>query len=76
MSFEDLNDMEKASFVMGMGLAVILAVIFMPFLAIWSLNTLFGFSIAYTLKTWFAALVISGIVGQKVTFFNNDFMKK
>lgn len=37
-----------------------------PLLAIWSLNTLFGLSIAYTLKTWFAVLVLSGIVGSKV----------
>ena len=44
------------------GIAVLL-IVFGPLLAIWSLNTLFGLGIAYTLKTWFAALVLAGIVG-------------
>ena len=38
-------------------------IIFGPLLAIWSVNTLFALEIAYTLKTWFAALMLSGIVG-------------
>lgn len=42
---------------------VILVILFGPLLAIWSLNTLFGIGIAYTLSTWFAALVLTGLVG-------------
>jgi hypothetical protein len=42
-------------------LAVLVAV--GPLAAIWSLNTLFGLSIAYTLKTWAAALVLAWVIG-------------
>lgn len=42
---------------------IIMALICIPIAAIWSLNTLFGLGIAYTLKTWAAALVICGIIG-------------
>ena len=41
---------------------VVLLLVFGPFLAIWSMNTLFGLGIAYTLKTWLAALILVGIV--------------
>ena len=39
-----------------------LLVVLGPLLAIWSLNALFGVGIAYTMKTWFAAPVLSAIV--------------
>ena len=38
-------------------------VIFVPLLTIWSLNTLFGLAIGYSLKTWFASLILGGLVG-------------
>jgi len=38
-----------------------------PLLVIWSLNTLFALGIAYTLKTWFAALVLGGILSAPRT---------
>jgi len=41
----------------------VLAVVFGPLLTIWSLNTLFGLTIPYTLKTWFATLFLAGVVG-------------
>lgn len=47
-------------------LAIVLLVI-MPWAAIWALNTLFGLAIAYTFKTWLAALILMGCVGQKYT---------
>jgi len=50
-------------FGIGIVVLIILLVIFMPVLAIWSLNTLFGLGIAYTFKTWLAALILSSIVG-------------
>ena len=40
----------------------IAAVIFVPILSIWAVNTLFALSIPYTIKTWFAALVVIGIL--------------
>lgn len=38
------------------------AVTVVPLVAIWSLNTLFGLSIVMTWKTWFAALLLCGII--------------
>lgn len=42
-------------------IAVVIAVI--PFALIWSLNTLFAIGIGYTIKTWFAALIIACMFG-------------
>jgi len=42
---------------------LILAIILVPLGVIWSLNLLFGLEIAYTFGTWFAALLLSGVVG-------------
>jgi len=41
-------------------LVTILALVFAPLGTIWAINTLFGFAIAYSSKTW-AATVILGI---------------
>ena len=51
---------------MGVILAgiVVAFIIFVPLAAIWALNTLFALAIAYTFKTWFAALVLAGLVGS------------
>jgi hypothetical protein len=32
--------------------------IFFPFLVIWALNTLFGLTIAYTIETWSAVVLL------------------
>ena len=45
---------------MIIGAIIVLAVIWGPLLIIWSLNTLFGLGIAYSIKTWFAALALGG----------------
>jgi uncharacterized membrane protein YjdF len=50
----------------GIAAIIIVAMLaFGPLLLIWSLNTLFSLGIAYSLKTWFAALIIGGAVGSK-----------
>ena len=41
-------------------------IFFTPFVGIWALNTLFGLGIAYTAKTWFAALVLGAIINPSV----------
>ena len=48
--------------VIGIIVVAILAVWLVPLGVIWSLNLLFGLSIAYNLQTWFAALLLSSIV--------------
>jgi hypothetical protein len=45
----------------------ILFIIFMPILVIWSLNTLFGFTIAYNLATWFAVVVLGMFIRGSCT---------
>jgi hypothetical protein len=59
--------MNKRSFVL---IFVIVVVVFGPLLTIWSLNTLFPvLAIPYTLETWFAAVVIAGIIrGDGISF--------
>jgi hypothetical protein len=49
--------------VSGIITLVIIFAIFGPLLVIWSLNTLFPvLAIPYTLETWFATLVLNGMV--------------
>ena len=45
----------------------ILLIIFGPFLSIWAVNTLFGLTIPFTLKTWFAAIVLGGLVSGRAS---------
>ncbi len=42
----------------------IIAASIVPFAAIFALNTLFSMTIAYSLKTWLAALILVSIVGR------------
>ena len=60
----------KSAFILVMVFFLIFCFIFGPLLAIWSLNVLFGLGIAYSLKTWFAALVLMGIVGRTYVHTN------
>jgi hypothetical protein len=50
----------KVTLVIGI---VMLILIFAPFALVWSLNTLFNLSIAYTFKTWLASFVLAATVG-------------
>ena len=43
----------------------IILIICGPCLSIWAVNTLFGLTIPFTLKTWFAALVLTGLVSGR-----------
>lgn len=45
-----------------------LILIFAPLLTIWALNALFPvLAIPYTLKTWFAIIVVTGLFKSSVT---------
>jgi len=48
-------------------LAVIAVLIAAPLLVIWSLNTLFGLGIAYTLQTWAAVVLLQGWTQSMLT---------
>lgn len=49
-------------------IAIVVAIVIGgPLLIIWSINTLFAIGIAYTIKTWFAALVLGAVVGSSST---------
>jgi len=56
---------------MGKIIIVILIVFILmvvgPIAIIWGLNTLFSFSIAYTLKNWLACLILAGAVNGSKT---------
>jgi hypothetical protein len=62
--------------VAGIAFAIIVLIIFGPLLAIWGLNVLFPvLAIPYTLKTWFAIIVVSGLFRGTVaipTFIKKD----
>jgi hypothetical protein len=45
---------------------VAIVIFFAPLISIWALNTLFSLGIAYTFKTWLAALVLGSIVSRSV----------
>ena len=49
---------------------VIIVAVFAPLLTIWSLNTLFPvLAIPYSIETWFATVIIGGIIrGDGVSF--------
>jgi len=56
-------------FGVGFGIALMIAIaVLMPFLTIWSVNTLFSLTIPYTLETW-SAVCLLGI------FFRGDGIK-
>ena len=53
----------------GIGIAIIIAIaLFMPLLYIWSLNTLFGLSIAYSLETWSATVLLQMFFHTTLSF--------
>ncbi len=53
--------------VVGVVLIIAIAVIF-PFLFIWAINTLFGLTIAYTLETWSAMVLMQIFFGTTLSF--------
>jgi hypothetical protein len=53
--------------VVGVALLIAIAVIF-PFLFIWAINTLFGLTIAYTLETWSAMVLMQIFFGTTLSF--------
>jgi multidrug efflux pump subunit AcrB len=58
----------EISLAIGMIALLAVVVIFAPLLAIWALNTLFpALAIPYTLQTWFASIVITGVFKTKIT---------
>lgn len=57
--------MNNATLKLLLILLLIVILLVSPVLTIWSLNTLFGLTIPYTLATWFAAVWLS-----MVTFGN------
>jgi len=49
--------------------AIVLGIIFLPFVTIWSMNTLFpALAIAYTFKTWLAMLIMLAIFTTALKF--------
>ncbi len=49
----------KAAYIGGVIAGLLIVAACMPLALIWSFNTLFSLSIAYSLKNWFAAFVMT-----------------
>ena len=47
-------------------MAIVMFVLLGPFLAIWSLNTLFAVGIEYGIKTWFAAFTLIALLSASM----------
>ena len=69
-----LNLSEALAFggVSGCIVLVLLAIVFMPLAAIWSVNTRFAFSIPLSFKTWFAALILIACVHNSNSSSKSD----
>ena len=50
---------------------LVLVIVTAPFVTIWTLNTLFSLTIAYTWKTWLAAFLITGLFAPRVNVNKN-----
>jgi hypothetical protein len=59
---------------LGFGLVVFLVVwiVLWPLAAIWAVNTLFGFTIAYTFWNWLAVVVLTAFFGKTHVKVNKD----
>ena len=53
----------KAILILLTILIAVTAVVFGPIIAMWCVGVLFGYTIPLTLKTWFAMLLVLGMVG-------------
>lgn len=53
--------------IIGLIVLLILLIVFSPLITIWSLNTLFNLSIAYTIWTWLATAWLSLVTFGSVT---------
>ena len=54
--------------VIGLVMAILVAVVLFPWAVIWALNTLFpALDISYTFETWLAMLVIGMFIRSDVT---------
>jgi hypothetical protein len=59
--------MDKFTLILGLiCLVIIIGVVAIPAILIWVLNTLFTVGIVWSLKTWFAALLLCGFLGTSV----------
>lgn len=58
--------MSKNMAIFGLVLLIVVIVTVGPLLTLFMLNTLFGLGLAYSLKTWFAALLLNVLITAKI----------
>lgn len=56
-----MNNTSKNLMVLLWCIFLIALIIVVPMISIWSVNTIFGTNIAYTISTWFAAFWLSAV---------------
>lgn len=54
-------------YVFGLIIMFLIGLWFVPIMFIWSLNVLFGLSIAYNFTTWLASLIVVGVLAARST---------
>ena len=62
----------KAGLILFLIPVIILLVIFMPILAMWCVDTLFGTNIPVNLKTWFASFLLLAMIGKNGVSYNKS----
>jgi len=63
--------MKNFTLLVWLGIAIA-SIIFGPLVTIWSLNTIFGLTIEYTIATWFAAVWLQAtLMGAAITAVKN-----
>lgn len=62
------NEQKIYAFLFGMIIYMLFTALISPFFTIWSLNTIFGFEIAYSFKNWIAIIWLTVLIhGIKFT---------
>lgn len=62
-----MNLFNSFGLITGLVILIALAVVF-PFLFIWAVNTLFAFTIPYTLETWSAVVLLQIFFKTNITY--------
>lgn len=52
---------------LGILVLIIIVVTVVPLATLWMLNTLFSLALPYTLKNWFAALLLNAMFASRVS---------
>ena len=67
-----MNKSENGGLILTILILAIIAILVAPFIFIWSLNTLFGLTIAFGFFEWLAALFLLGFLSKNYVKVKNS----